>query len=102
MTEQDERLVRAEKDIETMREQIDDLEHCLFGNGQPGMKSDLQDVKSGVKSIEKTLANTAANLALAQGEKARLGTGLKIGLTVMFVSQLLALMLQFVKIGGPH
>lgn len=42
-----------EKDIEFIMKRLDGLEHCVFGNGQKGLKAELIELKTEIETFKK-------------------------------------------------
>lgn len=42
-----------EKDIEYIMKRLDGLEHCVFGNGQKGLKAELIELKTEIETFKK-------------------------------------------------
>ena len=42
-----------DKDIEFIMKRLDGLEHCVFGNGQKGLKAELIELKTEIETFKK-------------------------------------------------
>ena len=46
-------MSEQEKDIEYIMKRLDGLEHCVFGNGQKGLKAELIELKTEIETFKK-------------------------------------------------
>ena len=42
-----------DKDIEFIMKRLDGLEHCVFGNGQKGLKAELIELKTEIETFKR-------------------------------------------------
>ena len=43
----------TDKEIEFIMKRLDGLEHCVFGNGQKGLKAELIELKTEIETFKK-------------------------------------------------